>query len=278
MITGARLAADFRRLGVEAGQTLLVHASMRNVGRVAGGASTVVAALRDVLGPMGTLVVPAFTTGNSDTSKVFRNATRGMSPTETSAFRSLMPAFDARTTPSEGMGIIAETVRLTPGSVRSAHPQTSYAAIGARAADLMKGHAPDCHHGERSPLARLYEVGAHVMLLGVGFDRCTAFHLAEYRYLFPHTPTRVYRCVVNDGYGRKWWEFSDAVLDDSEFAQVGADFRQTGATREERTGQAHTVFFPLSTAVDHAVRWLRERRVPKSSELVRQDSVGVPFL
>jgi aminoglycoside 3-N-acetyltransferase len=33
--------------------------------------------------------------------------------------------------------------------------------------------------GEHSPLARLEEVGAQVLLLGVGYDVCTAFHLAE---------------------------------------------------------------------------------------------------
>ena len=47
------------------------------------------------------------------------------------------------------------------------------------------GHAPDCRLGERSPLARLEELHARVLLLGAGYDACTGFHLAEYRIPSP---------------------------------------------------------------------------------------------
>ncbi|WP_157518386.1 aminoglycoside N(3)-acetyltransferase [Herbidospora mongoliensis] len=238
----------------------MLHSSLSRVGRVEGGAATVVSVLRELLGPAGTLVVPAFTPQNSDTSTAHALATSDMSPAAKADYRARMPAFDAATSPSHGMGVIAETVRLTPGAVRSAHPQTSYAAIGRRAAELMADHARDCHHGENSPMARLYDTDALVLLLGVGFDRCTAFHLAEYRYLFPDTPTRTYRCVVNDGDGRKWGKFVDAVLDDSDFAQVGEDFVATGQVRRNSVGEAMAALFPTRAAVDHAVRWLRHRR------------------
>jgi aminoglycoside 3-N-acetyltransferase len=38
--------------------------------------------------------------------------------------------------------------------------------------------------GEASPLARLYDLDAWVLLLGVGYQRNTCFHLAEYRCRF----------------------------------------------------------------------------------------------
>ncbi|GLX93114.1 AAC(3) family N-acetyltransferase [Herbidospora sp. NBRC 101105] len=241
----------------------MVHASLSRVGMVEGGAAAVVATLRDILGPAGTLVVPTFTPQNSDTSTAHVQITAGMSPMAKAVYRENMPAFDPLSTPSYGMGVIAETVRLSLGAIRSTHPQTSHAAIGAQAQWLMESHARDCHLGENSPLARLYESDAQVLLLGVGFDRCTAFHLAEYRYLFPDTPTRVYRCVVNDGDGRKWCEFVDAVLDDSQFAQVGADFLSAGPVCRDRVGGAVSTLFPLRAAVDHAVRWLRSNRSPE---------------
>lgn len=63
-----RLSGQLAALGVERGGVLMVHASLSAVGTVDGGADTVAAALREVLGPEGTLVVPSFTPENSDTS------------------------------------------------------------------------------------------------------------------------------------------------------------------------------------------------------------------
>src|SRR5204863_660268 len=92
------------------------------------------------------------------------------------AARLRVPPFDPRTSPSEGMGAVAECVRIWPGSVRSAHPQTSFAAVGRRAAELMEHHELESPLGERSPLTRLEKADASVLLLGVGYERCTAFH------------------------------------------------------------------------------------------------------
>ena len=128
-VTGERLVRGLRELGVELGETLLVHASLRSIGWLAGGASTVVAALREVVGAAGTLVVATGTEENSLTSRAHRARIAGMTPDEVRAYRLGMPGFDKDATPS-GMGAIAEALRTTDGAVRSAHPQSSFAAIG----------------------------------------------------------------------------------------------------------------------------------------------------
>ncbi len=94
----------------------------------------------------------------------------------------LRPALSPRRGASRA---IRGTLRTWPGALRSAHPQTSFAAVGARAAEVVEGHAPDCRLGERSPLARLEAMAARVLLLGAGYDTCTSFHLAEYRIPAP---------------------------------------------------------------------------------------------
>ena len=74
-MTAARhLARDLATMGVRAGGTLLVHASLRRVGPAA---DAVLPELLTALGPDGTLVVPAFTAGNSDTSPEYRCAYPG---------------------------------------------------------------------------------------------------------------------------------------------------------------------------------------------------------
>lgn len=258
--TTGSLAGDLRGLGLRAGQVVLAHASMRRIGRVAGGAAAVAAALREALGVEGTLVVPAFTADNSDSSHDHLARVRGLSAAEIARFRAGMPAFDAAATPSTGMGAVAEQVRTAAGALRSAHPQTSFAALGPMAEKVVSGHRPDCHLGEDSPLARLYSLDAQILLLGVGYDVCTAFHLAEYRRR-PPPPLRRYRCVVAGPDGRpQWWEYRDAVLDDSDFAALGGDWERTGPVRRGLVGSAASRLMPLAAAVDFAADWLARRR------------------
>src|SRR6185295_18569776 len=54
-----RLADDFRRLGVVPGDTVMVHASVRAVGEVAGGPDQIHLALKDALTEDGTLMMYA---------------------------------------------------------------------------------------------------------------------------------------------------------------------------------------------------------------------------
>lgn len=259
MQTREGLASDLRALGLRAGQTVLVHASMRRIGWIPGGAAAVVAAIRDVLGTEGTVVVPTQTAGNSDTSRAHLASTKEMTAAQLSRYRAAMPAFDPESTPSTGMGLVAEQVRTTPGAFRSAHPQTSFAAIGPMAVKLMAGHRHDCHLGESSPLARLYDIDARILLLGVGYAMCTAFHLAEYRYL-ADPPRRRYRCVVASDGQPRWLEYLDVVLDDRDFGALGADFDSTAAAARGRVGDADCRLTELVAAVDFAVAWLRAHR------------------
>ncbi|MGW4082802.1 aminoglycoside N(3)-acetyltransferase [Streptomyces sp. NPDC004822] len=265
-MTSSSLARDLVDLGLRPGTTVLAHASLRRVGAAD---EDLLAALLDVLGPRGTLVVPAFTAGNSDTSPAYRDRVRGLSTDQIRSFKGRMPPFDPASTPSEGVGRLAEAVRRSGGAVRSAHPQTSFAALGARATELLAGHAENCHLGERSPLRGLYEADAHVLLLGVGFEVCSAFHLAEYRV--PDPPRRTYRCVVLRDGARRWIAYEDVDLDDGDFGVLGADFEKDDAAHPDpvvrggRVGDSHARLFPLARAVDFAAGWLagnRSRRVP----------------
>ncbi|MDN3295236.1 AAC(3) family N-acetyltransferase [Streptomyces ficellus] len=258
--TERQLTAQLARLGVEPGGLLLVHSSLRAVGPVAGGAQAVLRAVRGALGPGGTVVVPTFTAGNSDTSSAYRERVCGLGEAERAAVRAAMPPYDPDTMPSDGVGILPEIVRTRPGAVRSAHPQTSFAALGPHAERVVSGHRPDCHLGEESPLARLYDLGARILLLGTAFAGCTAFHLGEYRVAWP--PRRTYRCVVLDGGVRRWWQYEDVALDDGDFDALGADLERDGAAsvRTGVVGSARCRLLDLAQAVDFARGWFERNR------------------
>jgi aminoglycoside 3-N-acetyltransferase len=258
-VTQDSIGADLWRLGVPRGGTVLLHSSLSALGEVPGGAAGVLAVLRGLLGPEGTLVVPTFTEGNSLSSRAYRRAVRDMSPEQEARHRSRMPAFDRDTTPSSGMGRIAEQLRTTEGAIRSDHPQTSFAALGPSAPELMKEHQLECHLGPMSPLGRLYQSGAHVLLLGIGYEACTAFHLAE--YLLPEPPMTVYRCVVKSGDAqREWCEYEDIVLDDTDFPKIGDALDRTGIVARALVGSAVTRLLPMAPAVRFATNWLLANR------------------
>ncbi|GAB3952250.1 AAC(3) family N-acetyltransferase [Streptomyces sparsus] len=254
LCTRDTLTRDLRGLGLRPGGTVLVHTSLSSIGWVCGGAATVVRALLDVLGEAGTLVVPTHSGDNSDPAG-------WVNPPVPRAWwadiRASMPAYDPRTTPTFGMGAVPEAARNWPGAARSAHPQSSFAAIGPRAAAVVDGHPWDCALGERSPLARLEQLGAHVLLLGTGFDSCTAFHLAEHR--IPATRFDNSFAVLTPQ-GRRWHTVRDTSVNEEDFAALGAAFERDRPVVRGTVGAARVRLFPLPDAVAYAERWLAENR------------------
>jgi aminoglycoside 3-N-acetyltransferase len=255
-LDGARLRRELRALGVPQGSVLLTHCSLRSVGRVDGGAATLLDALLKVLGEDGTLVVPAQTRSKSATSTEFLRAVSGLAPAERERYLDLLPGFDPAVTPSEGMGALAEAVRSHPAAGRSAHPSTSFAALGRHAAELTASHPIESFLGDDSPLGWMDRAGAYVLLLGVGYDKCTAFHLGEDRSF---APLRGYRFKIGD----QWRDVPLAPdYDDSDFMELGARFEVEH--KEEivfgPVGAATCRLFPLTAAARFAEKWLPETR------------------
>jgi aminoglycoside 3-N-acetyltransferase len=260
-----QLAVDLRALGLRRGQDLLIHCSLSRIGWVDGGAATLLSAILEVVGPAATLVVPTETTWNSLTSNAFRAATEGLYAAERARHIARMPGFDPASTPSAGMGALAEYVRTRPAAYRSSHPQTSFAAIGPGARTCTSIHDLDCHLGDRSPIGWLYAADAAILFLGVEYSACTAFHLAEYRLPGP-ARLRTYHCFTVQGETRVAHEFTDIYLDDSDFELIGAEMESTAGRdtasglRRGHVGSAECRLVPFRLAVDFACSWLANRR------------------
>ncbi|MBN1305124.1 MAG: AAC(3) family N-acetyltransferase [Anaerolineales bacterium] len=165
MLNFDQLVTDFRTLGLEPGDTLLVHSSYLSIGKVDGGPQAVIDALLDVLGPDGTLIMPTFNF----------NFNKG-------------EPWDVRETPSH-MGVLTELVRKDPRAKRVFHPIYSFAIIGKHA-EMLGGLKYKSSYGPDSVFAKLRELDGKIMIIGLSYNNSmTFFHHVEemvgvdYRYM-----------------------------------------------------------------------------------------------
>lgn len=156
------------------------------------------------------------------------------------------------------MGQIAELFRTIPGTLRSNHPQVSFCANGKQAADIVSEHPLTPQFGMDSPLGRMYFTKAKVLLLGVGYDVSTCFHLAE--TMLERMPKRKMGAAIRENGWRVWKWFEDYAYDSDDFDQIGEQMQPSIDVQRGIAGQAECRLFDMRQAVDYALGWMRENR------------------
>ena len=175
MHTRDGLAADFRDLGVTRGDVLMVHASVRAVGEVAGGPDEIHLAMKDVLGAEGTLMMYA------SCPRYVDEVGRGnLTPAEEAEVLEKLPAFDPETARSaRDNGALVEMLRTYPGSRVNAHP-ARFVVWGSQATYLLSRQPWNYAFGRDSILERFVELDGKILLLGCDHDAVTFLHYAEH--------------------------------------------------------------------------------------------------
>ena len=160
-ITAIDLFNILRKLGVEQGDTLLVHSSFDRFRGIDGGVMGIINILSDAVGEAGTIIMPTFPGGSMKTAVETRK-------------------FDVRRSPS-AMGLISEVFRRMNGVQRSLYPYHSFAAKGPLATWLVRDHEKSLTpFGQGTPLRRLLEVNGKVLLMGVDMQwTLTMIHVVE---------------------------------------------------------------------------------------------------
>ena len=229
-VTRDEIAAGLRRLGLAAGDGVIVHSSLSSFGRVAGGAEAVIDALQAVITEAGTVMMPTFSHG-----LCYREGEAGY--------------FEPLATPTPN-GAIPEAFRRRGGVCRSWHPTHAFAAWGRKAAEYTRLHHRTLCCGRGSPLGLLWADGGWGLLLGVDYRSNTFHHVVETCTGAPCLGRRTTALAMKlpDGRiveGRTWsWRDAGCPIDDP--ARYGQVMASRGLQRETAIGACRAIAFRLS--------------------------------
>jgi aminoglycoside 3-N-acetyltransferase len=171
----AELADDFRALGVSAGDVVMVHASVRSVGPIAGGPDQIHLAIKDALTDAGTMMMYASCPDGYD------DVGRGVHPGSIEkVLLEKMPPFDPLTArAARDNGTLVEFFRTFPGTLVN-HHVARFAVWGANAPHLISYQPWDFPFGRGSALERFVTLNGKILLIGCDHDNVTFLHYAEH--------------------------------------------------------------------------------------------------
>jgi aminoglycoside 3-N-acetyltransferase len=196
----SELAGDFRSLGVAPGDVVMLHASIRAVGPVAGGPDEIHLAVKDALSDRGTLLMYASCPRTVD--EIGRG---NLSSAEEEELLAKLPPFDALTARSaRDNGALVELLRTYPGSKVNDHV-VRFVAWGARADALLAEQPWDFAYGHGSTLERFLGLGGKILLLGSDHDAVTFLHHTEHVIDLPDKRVTTFRVPVRAPSGERVW-------------------------------------------------------------------------
>lgn len=246
-----------KKVGVEEGQSIMVHTSLSSLGFVCGGPQIVIESLLECVGDEGTIMMPTQSWKNLDPE----DGVHWEEPKEWwQAIRDNWPAYDKNITPTNTMGAVAEMFRKWPGAYRSDHPARSVAAYGKNARYFTENHDLSNIFGDGSPVGKLYEMDGYVLLIGVGYDKNTSIHLADVRADYPGKHMiKESSAIMEDG-KRVWKTYETLYVDGEDFEEIGRAFEEKCSVKKEALGNGTITFMRQRELVDFAVDWIENNR------------------
>jgi len=204
MYSRQELADAFRRLGVVPGDAVMLHASVRSVGDVAGGPDQIHLGLKDALTSDGTLMMYASCPSHYD------EVGRGhLSADEERELLEKLPAFDPFTARAQREnGILVELLRTYPGSTVNAHV-ARFVVWGKQARYLISSQPWNYAFGRGSALERFAEVGGRILLLGSDHDTVTFLHYAEHVVDIPNKRVAKFKVPIDENGVRVWRDMEE---------------------------------------------------------------------
>jgi len=251
--TKEEIVQDLRKLGIEEGDTVLVHSSLSSIGYVPGGAETVVDALLKSVGENGTIIAPTIT------GQIFD------SPENPPNFSFDKPCWT---------GTIPETLRKRKEAYRSKHPTHSVAAIGKFAKSITEGHENSktpC--GEGTPYLKVPDLGGKILFLGATLESNTTFHsVEELARLYYHLQPEPSLCKVEvNGQQIERRYFLHAYGTPRSFGEKEEELVDNKIAKTGYVGRARSILVDAKAMIKFTLEKIKENRL----YLVKVDHVDL---
>jgi aminoglycoside 3-N-acetyltransferase len=172
-VTPDELTESLGKLGLQEGDSMMLHASLDNIGVVEGGAAMMLHRLMGILGKGGTLLMPAYTSVTRHSS-THDNYTKSGCWCDGHEDRHL--PFIPELQPDKHLDSIAHRLCSWPASRRSRHPAYSFVAVGKHCNELVRDYSLA---NPLLPIKSFLRQDPSILTIGVGLDRVEAIHLAE---------------------------------------------------------------------------------------------------
>jgi aminoglycoside 3-N-acetyltransferase len=257
MLSRHILSSDLVSLGVNAGDVVMVHASLRAIGEVAGGPDQVHLGVKDVITERGTLLMYASCPAYVD--EVGRG---NLTPDQEAEMLEKLPAFDPYTArSSRDNGALVELFRTYPGSRVNEHV-ARFVVWGKHADHLVAPQPWDFAFGGGSLLERLVELDGRILLLGSDHDNVTFLHYAEHIADIPDKRIARFKVPVLENGVRVWREMAEydtssqgahASWPDRFFAILVDGYLAKTNNRGARVGGAESYLLRARGLLEHAL-------------------------
>jgi aminoglycoside 3-N-acetyltransferase len=259
----AQLTDDFRALGIAAGDTVMVHASVRAIGEVAGGPDQIHLAIKDAITDAGTMMMYA------SCPEYYDEVGRGVHPAPFEReLLEKMPAFDAYSArASRDNGTLVEFFRSFPGSLVNDHV-ARFVVWGAQAHYLISEQPWHFAFGKGSALDRFVKLNGKILLIGCDHDTVTFLHYAEHQLEVPGLRIATFAVPILENGERVWKEMKEVDTSgagahpnwpDRFFAQIVDAYLSKTQNHGGRVGDAHCFLFDARGLLDPALAEMRIR-------------------
>jgi aminoglycoside 3-N-acetyltransferase len=261
MFSRQELASDFRKLGLAAGDVVMVHASVRSIGTIAGGPDQIHLAIKDAITDAGTMMMYA------SCPDYYDDVGRGVYPGSTERLiLEKLPPFDPSTArAARDNGTLVEFFRSYPGTQVN-HHVARFAVWGAQAAHLISEQPWDFAFGRGSALERFVELNGKILLIGCDHDNVTFLHYAEHILDVPGKRIAVFEVPWLENGARVWKEMKEIDTSGAGahpnwperfFATIVNKYLASTQNRGSRVGYSHSFLVDARGLLEMALGEMR---------------------
>lgn len=253
IITRNKLKEQFLACGLQKGDIVEVHASLKSIGYIVGGPQVVLDALVDTIGIEGTIIMAAQAYDNSEPA-FFEHPPIPVGDYKT--FRESRPVNRNKLENINHMGELAKALMARPNSYISEHPRDAFVSMGKYAKWITQNHPLNAELGPDSPLGKMLELKSKICLIGVDYDNATGMHLGEHLSAKREHILQGARILVHGE--SKWVKFNATDYNSDDFIEPGKRLEKNGLVRFGQIGQAKVKLFTLEAATQVCKAYFEE--------------------